>query len=90
MIREPEVNVDDVLPPEKLIAFTTHYDLSRREIEVLAFTCQGLKRGQMASRLGLKPLTVDTYCDSLHKKVGVKDRVALLRKVLGFAAGGEA
>jgi len=81
---------DGLVSPEMLIAFTTYHGLSSREIEVLAFTCQGLKRGQMSARLGISPQTVDTYCDSLHKKVGVKDRVALLRKLLGFAAGDEA
>lgn len=70
-------------------------DLSEREQQVLFQISRGLTHGQIATRLGISPHTVDTYVKRIRAKLGVGNkaeltRVALLRRmttVSGLPAG---
>ncbi|KAB1910398.1 response regulator transcription factor [Micromonospora tulbaghiae] len=60
-------------------------ELSAREQEVLSKISRGLTHGQIATRLGISPHTVDTYVKRIRAKLGVGNkaeltRVALLRR----------
>ncbi|GAA0495169.1 helix-turn-helix transcriptional regulator [Streptomyces olivaceiscleroticus] len=60
--------------------------LSEREQQVLFQISRGLTHGQIASRLGISPHTVDTYVKRIRAKLGAGNkaeltRVALLQRV---------
>ena len=58
--------------------------LSEREEQVLRQISRGLTHGQIASRLGISPHTVDTYVKRIRSKLGVGNKAELTRAaVLG-------
>ncbi|MFJ2865135.1 DNA-binding response regulator [Kitasatospora sp. NPDC087314] len=66
-------------------------NLSAREEQVLSQISQGLTHGQIATRLGISPHTVDTYVKRIRAKLGVGNkaeltRVALLNRLAKSAA----
>ena len=60
--------------------------LSNREREVLDLLSSGLTVHQIAGRLGLSDHTVRVHLGNLSRKLGVKDRAALLRYAAGRTA----
>lgn len=67
------------------------YRLSGREEQVLHQISQGLTHGQIATRLGISPHTVDTYVKRIRTKLGVGNKAELTRAaLLGRLAVGEA
>lgn len=65
--------VDELLP-----AIAAWAGLTRREQEVVRLAARGLPGKQMATRLGLSPLTVDTHLKSAYRKTGVTGREQLM------------
>jgi len=64
------------------------HHLSEREDQVLRQISQGLTHGQIATRLGISPHTVDTYVKRIRAKLGVGNKaeltwVALLGRPVG-------
>jgi DNA-binding NarL/FixJ family response regulator len=49
--------------------------LTRRERQVLAMLSEGLTVGQVATRLGISPRTVETHVAKLYRKLGVRTRL---------------
>jgi DNA-binding NarL/FixJ family response regulator len=49
--------------------------LSRREREVLRLLSGGMTVGQVASRLGISPRTVESHVTRLYRKLGVRTRL---------------
>jgi DNA-binding NarL/FixJ family response regulator len=49
--------------------------LTTRQQQVLEFLSQGKTVGQIASRLGISPRTVETHVATLYRRLGVKTRV---------------
>lgn len=49
--------------------------LTRREGQVLRMLSDGLTVGQVASRLGISPRTVETHIAKLYRKLGVRTRL---------------
>jgi ATP/maltotriose-dependent transcriptional regulator MalT len=78
--------LEGIPAPEQVVALASQHRLARRELEVLALTCQAASRKIMAHRLKIAQATLNIICDRLHKKLHVKDRMELLRKVLTTAA----
>lgn len=73
----------------------TVFQLSEREEQVLRQIAHGLTHGQIATRLGISPHTVDTYVKRIRSKLGVGNkaeltRAALLGKVDPETTGGSA
>lgn len=61
--------------------------LSEREDQVLRQISRGLTHGQIATRLGISPHTVDTYVKRIRAKLGVGNKAELTRAaLLGRAA----
>ncbi len=58
------------------------YHLSKREQQVLHQISLGLTHGQIATRLGISPYTVDTYVKRLRAKLGVGNKAELTRAAL--------
>jgi DNA-binding NarL/FixJ family response regulator len=56
--------------------------LSRREVQVLRQISRGLTHGQIATRLGISPHTVDTYVKRIRAKLGVGNKAELTRVAL--------
>jgi len=68
--------------------------LSDREEQVLRQISWGLTHGQIATRLGISPHTVDTYVKRIRAKLGVGNkaeltRAALLGRLIGEQRSGE-
>ncbi|WP_206060684.1 helix-turn-helix transcriptional regulator [Nonomuraea basaltis] len=67
------------------------HHLSGREEQVLRQISRGLTHGQIATRLGISPHTVDTYVKRIRTKLGVGNKAELTRAaLLGRLVGGEA
>ena len=56
--------------------------LSGRELQVLRQISRGLTHGQIATRLGISPHTVDTYVKRIRAKLGVGNKAELTRVAL--------
>jgi DNA-binding NarL/FixJ family response regulator len=56
--------------------------LSRRELEVLGLLTQGLTNAQIAERLVLSVVTVNSYLRSIYRKMGVTSRTQAMRVAL--------
>ncbi len=56
--------------------------LTRRELEVLHLLAEGLSTAQIAERLQLSAVTINTYLRSLYQKLGVSSRTAAMRYAL--------
>lgn len=56
--------------------------LSDREEQVLRQIARGLTHGQIATRLGISPHTVDTYVKRIRAKLGVGNKAELTRAAL--------
>jgi DNA-binding NarL/FixJ family response regulator len=54
--------------------------LTPRERQVLDLLGQGLTIGQIASRLGISPRTVETHVAKLYRKLGVRTRVQAISR----------
>jgi DNA-binding NarL/FixJ family response regulator len=57
-------------------------NLSQREEQVLSQISHGLTHGQIATRLGISPHTVDTYVKRIRAKLGVGNKAELTRLAL--------
>jgi DNA-binding NarL/FixJ family response regulator len=58
------------------------YHLSEREEQVLRQISRGLTHGQIATRLGISPHTVDTYVKRIRAKLGAGNKAELTRAAL--------
>jgi len=54
--------------------------LSGREIEILALTAEGLKRGEIALRLHLAAGTVKNHLENIYRKLEASGRTAAIKK----------
>jgi DNA-binding NarL/FixJ family response regulator len=58
------------------------YGLTRREVEVLQLLAEGLTNAQIAKRLVLSTLTINTYLRTIYGKLEVTSRSAATRRTL--------
>lgn len=65
------------------------FHLSEREEQVLSQISRGLTHGQIATRLGISPHTVDTYVKRIRAKLGVGNKAELTRAALLGRLGAE-
>ena len=72
---------DDTLPAAQRQDVAS-YHLSDREEQVLRQIARGLTHGQIATRLGISPHTVDTYVKRIRAKLGVGNKAELTRAAL--------
>jgi DNA-binding NarL/FixJ family response regulator len=67
------------VPAERTVAGC---HLSEREEQVLGQISRGLTHGQIATRLGISPHTVDTYVKRIRAKLGAGNKAELTRAAL--------
>jgi DNA-binding CsgD family transcriptional regulator len=56
--------------------------LTKRELEVLVLLVQELTYVQIAQQMGLQVTTINTYVQSIYRKLGVRSRVQALRRAM--------
>jgi two-component system response regulator NreC len=56
--------------------------LSEREIEIIKLISKGLTSKEIADRLALSKLTIDTHKKNIFKKCSVKNSAGLVMKAL--------
>jgi len=54
------------------------YELTPRERQIAELICQGLRNGNIAKYLRIKPGTVKTHTRNIYRKVRVKSKIAML------------
>lgn len=59
--------------------------LTRREFEVRDLVSLGLQNKEIARRLGIRCRTVESHRSGIYRKMGVRNAVELLRKIMGAA-----
>ncbi|HHV60852.1 MAG TPA: helix-turn-helix transcriptional regulator [Clostridiaceae bacterium] len=67
----------DVTYDTRLISRLSEFKLSRREIDVCTLLLEGYTMRQVSSILNIKYSTVNTYCTSLYRKLGINSRTEL-------------
>lgn len=60
--------------------------LSKRQTAVCELVALGLSNKEIATRLGIEPRTVEGHRASVYDKMGVRNAVELVRKILGATA----
>lgn len=90
-----QVSPVEVAHPVAVERTVTCGRLSEREEQVLSQISRGLTHGQIATRLGISPHTVDTYVKRIRVKLGAGNkaeltRVALLGHLIPDQAAGDA
>jgi DNA-binding NarL/FixJ family response regulator len=73
---------DCATPPVAVRSPVLDCHLSQREGQVLRQISRGLTHGQIATRLGISPHTVDTYVKRIRAKLGVGNKAELTRAAL--------
>lgn len=81
-LKELERRSLDVWRTADLDKLTSRYGLSKREIEVVRLIVAGFTNKEIAAKLFISPYTANTHIQHILQKVGAKNRVTLLRKVL--------
>jgi DNA-binding NarL/FixJ family response regulator len=54
------------------------YNLTPRERQIAELICQGLRNGNIAKVLHIRPGTVKTHTRNIYRKVHVKSKIAML------------
>ena len=54
------------------------YDLTPREREIAELICQGLRSGNIANVLHIRPGTVKTHTRNIYRKVHVRSKIGML------------
>jgi DNA-binding CsgD family transcriptional regulator len=73
------VSIEDTLETAEIRkdASRAKYRLSDREAEIALLVSQGFTNGEIARKLSISRLTVETHMKNLFEKVGVRNRVGL-------------
>lgn len=58
------------------------YNLTPRERQIAELVCKGLRNGNIARYLRIKPGTVKTHTRNIYRKVHVKSKISMLLKFL--------
>ncbi len=73
--RQPDV----ILLNQKQWSYVQNrYNLTPRERQVAELVCKGLRNGNIAKYLRIKPGTVKTHTRNIYRKVHVKSKIAML------------
>jgi DNA-binding NarL/FixJ family response regulator len=79
LIAEFAARLDPAEPPAALA------DLTEREREITRLVAEGLSNGEIAGRLVISPLTAKTHVSNILRKLGCRDRAALV--ALAYESG---
>lgn len=62
-----------------------HYNMSRREIQVAELICMGYSNEEVAKNLKIRPGTVKTHLRNIYRRIRVRNKIAMLLKVVNQA-----
>ncbi len=62
-----------------------HYNMSRREIQVAELICMGFSNEEVAEDLKIRPGTVKTHLRNIYRRIRVRNKIAMLLKVVDQA-----
>ncbi|MFZ0034916.1 MAG: helix-turn-helix transcriptional regulator [Sedimentisphaerales bacterium] len=69
------------------------YHMSPRELQVAKLVCRGFNNGDIAGELKMKSGTAKTHLRNIYRKIRVKNKIAMLLKIVDqaakFSAGSE-
>jgi DNA-binding CsgD family transcriptional regulator len=60
------------------------FELSKREMDVMAQIFKGLKNSEIARKLFISEITVKKHIQKIYAKVGVKNRISLMNKIMAM------
>ena len=63
------------------------YDLTPRELQIADLVCRGLRNGNIARRLRIRPGTVKAHVRNIYRKVKVSSKITMLLRFVAEAAG---
>ena len=63
------------------------YNLTPRERQIAELVCKGLRNGNIAKYLRIKPGTVKTHTRNIYRKVHVKSKIAMLLRFVTDSRG---
>jgi DNA-binding NarL/FixJ family response regulator len=70
---------DVILLNPKQWSYVQHrYNLTPRERQIAELVCKGLRNGNIAKYLRIKPGTVKTHTRNIYRKIHVKSKIAML------------
>ena len=67
-----------LLNERQWIYVQNRYNLTPRERQIAELICKGLRNGNIAKYLRIKPGTVKTHTRNIYRKVHVKSKIAML------------
>jgi DNA-binding NarL/FixJ family response regulator len=67
-----------LLNPKQWSYVQNRYNLTPRERQVAELVCKGLRNGNIAKYLHIKPGTVKTHTRNIYRKVHVTSKIAML------------
>ena len=74
---------DVILLSQKQWTFVqSRYNLTPRERQVAELVCKGLRNGNIAKYLQIKPGTVKTHTRNIYRKVHVESKIAMLLRFI--------
>lgn len=89
--KRESIGYDDSLykPPEIVLLNEEHWSYVRRrfhmtprELQVAKLVCRGLNNEEIARKLKIKPGTAKTHLRNIYRRIRVKNKVAMLLKLL--------
>jgi DNA-binding NarL/FixJ family response regulator len=73
--KQPDVIL---LNPKQWSYVQNRYNLTPRERQIAELVCKGLRNGNIAKYLRIKPGTVKTHTRNIYRKIHVKSKIAML------------
>jgi len=73
--KQPDVVL---LNPKQWSYVQNLYNLTPRERQIAELVCKGLRNGNIAKYLRIKPGTVKTHTRNIYRKIHVKSKIAML------------
>jgi DNA-binding NarL/FixJ family response regulator len=62
------------------------YDLTPRELQIADLVCRGLRNGNIARNLKIRPGTVKTHVRNIYRKVKVRSKITMLLRFMAEAS----
>lgn len=78
------ISEDSVSDTLDLLGARRKYKWTRRETDVVRRVVSGLKNGEIADEMEISEQTVKDHLSNIYEKVGVRNRMALVRVLMDF------
>ena len=65
------------------------YHLTPRELEVVSCAAFGMTQGEIAVKLSISPKTAKKHIENIYRKVGVNNRLSLMRFAQQYMTAGK-